>query len=136
MNYFISNDGELYHYGVTGMKWGIIKRKNNSSTKKKNNISEDAKIANELKKKKTRQMSNAELRKLNERIQLEQSYSRLKPNAVKRGLNFVTSTAAVMGTAMSLYNNSNSIVSLGKKVGNKVVDLLGDLVVKDIQRHL
>lgn len=30
-NYILTSDGELYHYGVKGMKWGVIRYRKNSA---------------------------------------------------------------------------------------------------------
>ena len=64
-------------------------------------------------------MSNQELRTINERTRLEQEYSRLNPNLVKRGTKIVAATAATMGTVMNLYNNSDKLVNLGSKLVKK-----------------
>ena len=116
---------ELYlcHHGIKGMKWGIRKQKNHVSRadRKRNSMSDDARTAHDLRKKKPHQMSNAELRKMNERIQLEQQYSRLNPNLVKKGMKVVATSAAVMGTVLNLYNNSDKMVALGKKVVERLV---------------
>lgn len=107
---------ELYHYGVLGMKWGIRRSRKTRST-----WHEDAKTARELRKKSVNEMSNAELKKLNERSQLEQQYRNLNPSAIKRGMKFVSGAAAVTGTAMALYNNGNAIVKIGKKVAGRII---------------
>ena len=119
-------DNELYHYGVLGMKWGVRrsrskgsyiskkrKRKKTVSTK---GMSEDAKEAARLKNKHVSQMSNAELRKYNERRQLEQQYAKLNPSDIQRGLIIAGSVAGALGTVSSLYNNSNQVINAGKKV--------------------
>ena len=31
-NYIITNNGELYHYGVKGMKWGVRNKNRNNLT--------------------------------------------------------------------------------------------------------
>lgn len=90
--------------------------------------SDDARNAKAIKKKSVKQMSNKELRDLNERTRLEQEYSRLNPNAVKKGVKVVSATAATMGTVMTLVNNSDKLVQLGKKA----MDRVGNWVVSDL----
>lgn len=83
---------------------------------KRSDWSDDAKTTHDIKKKNINQMSNAELKKLNERTRLEQEYSRLNPNAVSRGWKYVAATAAVLGTVVGIYNNSNVLIKAGKKI--------------------
>lgn len=101
----------------------------------KSKPSDDARRASELKKKNVRQMSNAELRALNERTRLEQEYSRLNPGAMKKGWKFVAGAAGVMGTTLAIYNNSSQIVNAGKTVANKIVDAAGNMVMNDLRKH-
>ena len=108
---------ELMHYGVLGMKWG--KRKARYSSKSSKTMSADAKEVSKIKKKKVSEMSNEELRKANNRLQLEQNYSRLNPNTVKKGMMFVGATVATMNTALNLYNNSDKLIKAGRRVVNK-----------------
>lgn len=130
-------ENELYHYGVLGMKWGVRRdRSRSGGSRRKRSMSDDAREASAIKKKKVRQMSNAELKKLNERTRLEQEYSRLNPNAAKKGLKFVAGAVGIMGTALAAYNNSSQIIKLGKTAGNKIVDIAGDMVLKDLAKHL
>lgn len=77
-------DNELIHWGVKGQKWGVRRYQNKDGSltaagkkRQKENWSEDAKTASALRKKNIKQLSNAELRKLNERIQLENNYNNL-----------------------------------------------------------
>lgn len=117
---------ELYHYGIKGMKWGIRRYQNKDGSltaagkkREKNKTrgwSKDAKRANNIKKKSVHQMTNAELKELNKRINLEQEYSRLNPNKIKRGLAVAGAIAGGMGTMASLYNNSQNLIKIGQKI--------------------
>ena len=130
---------ELMHFGVKGMKWGVRRYQNKDGTRirssTKSKMSEDARDAKSLKKKKLNQMSNFELRKLNERQQLERNYKQLNKSQVAKGLAFITSAAAITNTLINLYNNSDKIVKIGKGVGDKIVDKVGNMVVNDINKR-
>ena len=114
-------ENELYHYGIKGMKWGVRKSRSRtgSSRKKRSKTdgwSDDAKEAYRINKKKVNQMSNAELRKVNERRNLERNYKQLNPNAVKRGVAVAATTAAALGTMAALYNNGSNLIKIGQKI--------------------
>ena len=135
-------DNELYHHGIKGQKWGVRRYQNKDGTRignrsrRKESQSEDYKTAKNLKKKKMNQMSNAELRKLNERQQLEKTYKQMNKSTIAKGMAFVASAAAITNTTVNLYNNSNKLVSVGKKVGDKIIDVTGNMIVKDLAKGL
>ena len=110
-------ENSLQHHGIKGMKWGVRRTEAQLARfrGRKKNWSEDARTASAIKKKSVNKMSNAELKKLNERTRLEQEYSRLNPNAIQKGWKYVAATASIMGTSVALYNNSNQLVNIGKK---------------------
>ena len=121
-------DNELYHYGVLGMKWGVRRDRSRSGSsgsyrrkKTRLNLSDDARTAEKLKKKKLGEMSNAELRKLNERQNLERNYRQLNKSHIAKGMAFITSAAATTGTVLALYNNSGKLINIGKKFAKKIV---------------
>lgn len=118
-------ENELRHHGIKGMKWGRRRFQNKDGSytsagkKRRDSWSDDAKTAHEIKKKSVKQMSNAEIKKLNERTRLEQEYSRLNPNSVQKGWKYVAAGAAALGTVAGLYNNSNTLIKAGKKFMGK-----------------
>lgn len=122
-----SYQNELYHHGVKGMKWGVrrsLSKSSGRSRKKRDRTegwSEDAKSAASLRKKKINQMSNAELRKLNERKQLENQYRQLNPSTVKKGMTIAAATAGAMGTVVTLYTNGDRLVKIGKSIAGAMV---------------
>lgn len=127
--YILTSNGELYHWGVKGQKWGVRRYQNKDGTltpagKKRRkdtfNWSDDAKEAARIKKKSVNEMSNAELQKLNNRQNLERQHAQLNPGAVRRGIAAIGATAAFMGTILKVYNNSDKIVAAGKKVVDKL----------------
>lgn len=128
-------NNELYHHGILGMKWGVRRdRSHSTGPHRKKSRSEDSRDASAIKKKKLNQMSNAELKRVNERRRLEQEYSRLNPKSVSRGWKYVATAAGIMGTALSVYNSGSQLVQLGKKAGNGLVNVVGDQLLKELAR--
>ena len=110
---------ELYHYGVPGMRWGVRRSQNKldkiDKRSKKNDWSEDAATAAKIKTKKVSQMTNAELRKLNDRKNLEQQYANLTRNS-SRGRSAVKAFIATAGTLTAVSAAVAAYAKYGKKI--------------------
>lgn len=115
----------LIHYGVPGMKWGRRKSQSSSfkSLKKKriDSYSSDYQETRKMRRKSSKKLSNAELKKLNNRMRLEQEYNRLSTSQVNRGLEVTKKTVAIAGTIGGLYAISQSdYVKAGKTLLSKI----------------
>lgn len=89
-------EDELMHYGRKGMKWGqnIFGKKISSLKKRKGDSDSDDGEPNKPKapaKKSVKDMSDAELQREVNRLQLEQRYAQLTPEQVSKGKKFVNS---------------------------------------------
>jgi hypothetical protein len=85
------NDKEfLQHYGVLGMHWGHRKASSTVETHTTSRrTSEDHEKKMSLKGKKVHEMTNAELKAFNERVQLEKQYKQLTKEEMSAGQKFV-----------------------------------------------
>lgn len=112
-------NNEIYHYGVPGMKWGVRRSQNAlgriDKRSNKNDWSEDATTAAKIKTKKVSQMTNAELRKLNDRKNLEQQYANLTKNSSK-GRAAVKAFIAAAGTLTAVSAAVAAYAKYGKKI--------------------
>lgn len=82
----------LKHFGVPGMRWG--KRSNKQPV-----YSKDYQRSQPYRHKDYRSLSNTQLKRLNERIKLEQEYNSLNPTAISAGRSIATRTLPKIATA-------------------------------------
>lgn len=127
----MSQNNELYHWGIKGQKWGVRRFQNKDGSltsagrkRQKQNMSQDAKDAYAIKKKKVSEMSNVELRKLNERQNLERNYKSLNPSVISKGAKAVGTTAAALGTIVALRKNGKQVIAMGKSAVNAVSNMI------------
>lgn len=120
-----NNLEELYHHGILGMKWGRRKSKYTSK---------DYRRAKALSKKKTNQLSNKELKELNNRYQLESTYNKNKSqrNVGRKIVVGSLATAGAIAGAIGTYTTIKNFATTGdgKKVidnGKRIVDSLRNM---------
>lgn len=105
---------QLYHHGIEGMKWGIrrFQKENGRRTpagKKREAENEVAKSEDHIKSRESKNkapagLSNDELRKLNERLQLESTYKTLTTEKIEKAESFVEkSIKAAAGSALQTF---------------------------------
>lgn len=116
-------DDVLQHFGIPGMHWGRRSgghTTNKTSTKKLGTISDDAARKNLLKKKSISEMSNSELKAVNERLQLEKTYKELSKTDTSAGRKFVTDL--LVGSAkQSVANYTAKVMTKGLELAVKKI---------------
>ena len=112
------NDLDINHSGVLGMKWGHRKAPVTTSTtttkgsaKKKVNVKD---------------LSDDDLKKIVNRLNMEKQYKTLTGEEVNKGkvaaqkvMKIATTTAAVTGTALTLYANAGKIKTIIDDISKK-----------------
>lgn len=114
----------LAHYGILGMKWGVRRKSRTPSA--------DSAKVKAIRKKKIDEMSNQDLRDANTRLQLESQYKQLtkKTNIGKKAAQSYIATA---GLVAGVVGATATFKKYGAPIANKVIDKIGDWVVKDIK---
>ena len=108
-------DDFLEHFGILGMHWGVHRARPSSA---------DSITKKTLKKKKVHEMSDAELKTLTNRLQLEKTLQNLSPGVLTKGKNYVDKIIAVGATVtalVALYNTpaGKTVINVVKKIVTK-----------------
>ncbi len=103
----------IEHHGVKGMHWGVRKR-----TPLK--TSSDYKQTAPLRKKKASELTNKQLKNVNERLQLETKYKQLNPSSAKKGKMAAAEILGTIGIGVAAYNLFHSpagkaLMTIGRK---------------------
>ncbi len=87
----LMDEDEIAHYGIKGMKWGVRRSKDvlRRLRTDPNPPSEDSARARNAQRRGINNLSNAELKALNQRLKLEREYSQLSPSASSKGKQFL-----------------------------------------------
>lgn len=125
-------ENDIYHFGIKGMKWGVRRYQNKDgslTSDEKARYSDDYKRAHSGKS--VKEMSDTELRTVNNRLQMERQYTQMtkKTSKGKKIVQALISTAGTITAAEGAYNTY-------KKYGNKAIDIIGNMVVKDLNAGL
>lgn len=127
------HDGVLRHHGILGQKWGIRRFQRPDGTRTpagrrrveaQENESDDSRAARQNRSRSPSELSNDELRRLNERLQLESTYRNLtSPAQVKKGESWVQK-ALLAGAAGALTTITKEVaLASAKKLVKSFVEL-------------
>lgn len=122
----------IYHFGIKGMKWGIRRYQNKDGSltaEGRTRYSEDYKRAHSGKS--VKEMSDAELKTVNNRLQMERQYAAMTKKTSK-GKKIVQAFVSTAGTVAAV----SGAYSTYKKYGNQAIDAIGNMVVKELNEGL
>lgn len=107
----MTKDEYLKHYGIPGMRWG--KRKGNVTITTPGHA--DYEKTKSMRSKSTHELSNADLKDLNNRLQLERQYKDLTKKEKSKGEKFVTSVLEASGKTVATALVTRALNNMIKK---------------------
>jgi len=94
----------LEHYGVKGMHWGI------RTEKPPKRMSSDYKKTAAYRSRHPQELTNKQLKAVNERLNLETNYKRMNPHTIKKGMAAAAGILAAVELVNKFANISNSTI--------------------------
>ena len=128
---------QLYHFGILGQKWGVRRFQNKDGTrtpagKRREreqegiNPSDDHLQSLIDRGNATKGLSNAELKRLNERLQLEKSYRDLTKDETKKGESFMKTVGKEILKQSLITAGTGALVGIAKIYTDKIIEKLKD----------
>nr|DAM43237.1 MAG TPA: Structural protein [Caudoviricetes sp.] len=122
-------DKYLMHYGVLGMKWGVRRSRSNASTsggKRRSRtslFSKKAATKKKIAKKSAKDMTDDELRKAIERLELEKKYDSFSSKKVNKGKDFVAKVIEKSGENIATQLTTYAMgTAVNKIAGGEIVN--------------
>lgn len=133
----------IYHHGIKGQKWGIRRYQNEDGSltaagKKRysedSSYTEDASYTEAHTKKPVSQMSNEELKKINNRLQLEQQYNSLtrQKSKTKKAVDAFIKGGTTLAAIMAAYKGYKKAGSAAATVASPYLKKIGNMAVNEL----
>lgn len=137
-NYVLTSTGELFHWGVKGMKWGVRRYQNKDGSltsagkKRQKQLTADEKERasrkNDLKNRRT--MSDADLKKKIERLKMEKEFKNLTNEDIRPGKTFVNDVMSSAG------KKALTIAAAGAMAYGVKVAMTGKFDIQDAANYI
>lgn len=137
-NYVLTSTGELFHWGVKGMKWGVRRYQNKDGSltsagkKRQKQLTADEKERasrkNDLKNRRT--MSDADLKKKIERLKMEKEFKSLTNEDIRPGKTFVNDVMSSAG------KKALTIAAAGAMAYGVKVAMTGKFDIQDAANYI
>lgn len=126
MDYYITTNGELYHYGVKGMKWGVIRQRKNLADRgiarrEKKNVKLERKAAKYDVKASKRALRN-----------IKKGYDNAGLVATKKSAKLNVKAAKLERKALKAENGSRKELALKRKAAKKRLKSVKSMTVSEL----